>query len=458
MTAASEQRQQRDDPSSAPAGECPLDVRAQTTNLCLFASCTGLIYLSAPVLYVGVTQASLCSRLGASDAVSNLPATAYFALTGAPVIIAWYSPFVASLKRNLILCFMTHALVLAAVALVLLSTVPPSGKVAMVVLQGAVSGITGTTSIALLWEAIGRGVMEKRRGMALSLAFGLGPVLAVLGSLATQFCLTGSLGSWKAEGLAFPANFALLYGLAAPAMLVAAVLASRLVIPLPERELARESFSRGVLGGVGEFLTDRLLLTATLVTVLVYTGNTHRVEHEPVHAGRPREPAAGLRRAPERDPLRIQGGRRPAPRLALDQDQSQGRNPRHLVPVRGGDGLGDRRHRDMVPAGLRNLRGGRARRRLRAELHPVGLAPLPDPPEHGPGHADDGARGSGRLTLRRDRRPGGTHSSPATGFRTSFAVCALIMSVGILIAVLFLPARPRPARDLELTTGMDPAP
>ena len=57
-------------------------------------------------------------------------------------------------------------------------------------------------------------------------------------------------------------------------MLVAAVLASRLVIPLPERELARESFSRGVLGGVGEFLTDRLLLTATLVTVLVYTGNT----------------------------------------------------------------------------------------------------------------------------------------------------------------------------------------
>jgi hypothetical protein len=51
----------------------------------------------------------------------------------------------------------------------------------------------------------------------------------------------------------------------------------------------------------------------------------------------------------------------------------------------------------------------------------------------------------------------GHASSPATGFRTSFAVCALIMMSGIVIAVLFLPARPRPAPDLVLTSGMDPS-
>src|SRR3982751_1932280 len=84
-------------------GSCPLDPRDQMRNLALFASCTGLIYLCAPLLYVGVTQASLCNRLGASDANSNLPATAYFAMTGTPVLVAWLSPYVSALRRNLVL-------------------------------------------------------------------------------------------------------------------------------------------------------------------------------------------------------------------------------------------------------------------------------------------------------------------------------------------------------------------
>ena len=37
-------------------------------------------------------------------------------------------------------------------------------------------------AIALLWEVIGRGSDESRRGLALSMAFGAGPLLAVLGS------------------------------------------------------------------------------------------------------------------------------------------------------------------------------------------------------------------------------------------------------------------------------------
>src|SRR5947209_2364982 len=104
-----------------PADEdCSLDRREQTRNLLLFAGCTGLIFLCAPVLYVGVTQASLCRRLRASDTVSNLPATVFFAMTVAPVLVAWYWPQVARLKRNLATCFLASAGSLTVVAAALM--------------------------------------------------------------------------------------------------------------------------------------------------------------------------------------------------------------------------------------------------------------------------------------------------------------------------------------------------
>jgi hypothetical protein len=74
---------------------CPLSWPEQRRNLILFAACTGLQYLAAPVLYVGITQASLCKRLGADARTSNLPATLFFAMTAMPAIIAWASPRVA---------------------------------------------------------------------------------------------------------------------------------------------------------------------------------------------------------------------------------------------------------------------------------------------------------------------------------------------------------------------------
>ena len=80
------------DAADLPASTCPLSRGQQTRNLLLFAACTGLQYLAAPVGYVGVTQASLCHELGASDKVANLPETAYLALTFAPVLAAWLVP------------------------------------------------------------------------------------------------------------------------------------------------------------------------------------------------------------------------------------------------------------------------------------------------------------------------------------------------------------------------------
>ena len=136
---------------------CPLSWPDQRRNLVLFASFTGMQYLAAPVLYVGITQASLCDRLGADARTSNLPGTLFFAMTAIPAIIAWASPRVASLKRNLMLCYATSACMLATLAVTLLLPLPNSVKLAMVILQGGVSGAVMPAAIALLWEAIGRG-------------------------------------------------------------------------------------------------------------------------------------------------------------------------------------------------------------------------------------------------------------------------------------------------------------
>ena len=62
-------------------------------------------------------------------------------------------------------------------------------------------------------------------------------MLAVLGSLATQFCLTGRLGTLAMAGPGIPRNFAILYGTRrARDARRGASSASRLVIPLPEVE------------------------------------------------------------------------------------------------------------------------------------------------------------------------------------------------------------------------------
>ena len=259
-----------------PAGvdtDCPLTRGEQTRNLLLFATCTGAIYLAAPVGYVGLTQASLCDRLGASATVANLPATAYFAFTVMPVFLAWLVPEVSRLKRTLAICFALNAAAMAVVAAVLLSAASNSVKIGLVIAQGAACGATMPSAIALLWEAIGRGASERRRGLALSLAFGCGPVLAMLGSLGSQLLLSGSLWGLQLPGMEFPWNFAMLFMAAIPVMALGAILATRFIVVTPPKESAREPFSRAVFGGISNFVINPVLRMAAIVTILLYTEN-----------------------------------------------------------------------------------------------------------------------------------------------------------------------------------------
>ncbi len=78
----------------------------------MFAACTGLQYLAAPVMYVGITQASLCNGWGPTRASRTCPATFYFAMTAMPALIVWLFPHVRHLKWTLCQCYAAIAVVM----------------------------------------------------------------------------------------------------------------------------------------------------------------------------------------------------------------------------------------------------------------------------------------------------------------------------------------------------------
>jgi hypothetical protein len=76
---------------SAPIGYT-LPESAQFRNGLVFMTAMSLIYLIAPVTYVGVLHATILDSLEASDTVANLPESVYLWVTPLPLLIAWFWP------------------------------------------------------------------------------------------------------------------------------------------------------------------------------------------------------------------------------------------------------------------------------------------------------------------------------------------------------------------------------
>ena len=480
-----------DESASPAAKQCPLSWPDQRWNLILFALCTGMQYLAAPVLYVGITQASLCNRLGADARTSNLPGTLYFAMTAMPAVIAWMSPRVSALKRNLGLCYLACALMLLTLAITLSLPVPSAVKLGMVILQGAVSGAVMPAAIAMLWEVIGRGSDESRRGLALSLAFGAGPILAVLGSLGQTALLGGDLFGWHFDGLEYPRSFIVLFGAGAPVMGLAAVLSQFFVITPEEHEPIREPISAvtglifGVplmfasvtlmhfadsaiwmqlLGGIcavgttacfifhfRSILQQRLLLLATLVTVLVYAGNVipsnMNLYSEQVLGNIP-EKYAGIQNM-LRFGFKVVAGSllgwmlmKTSPRAGILATSLTFltamiwamlvSGPWYLVAF-GLHGAGE-----LVGVYAPNYIVSASRSdQMRRNMAFVTMLMVPAAPAgYLYGAIVDAVKRSGTTLM--------GMNSETLGYRLSFAACAVFILAGIVLAVCALPARPRP--------------
>ena len=164
-----------------------------------------LVYLSAPVRYIGIAQAALCDKLGSSALVSNLPTAGYFFAAIGPIFFAYLVPNRWQLKA-VIWSGWGITVLSGLAAAVLFLPFPNEVRVAVIVVQSLLLGILSSGQQLFLLQCLGRGTTDNGRARALKLAFSLGPLGAVAGSLGAQFILNGGF-HW----LSFPRDFGVLY-------------------------------------------------------------------------------------------------------------------------------------------------------------------------------------------------------------------------------------------------------
>ncbi len=171
-----------------------------------------LIYLAAPVMYVGVVQAALCDKLGASATVSNLPFAAYQFGQLAPLFFAWLVP--QRHERSAVGgAAVAISVLLASVSVTLLPPIPNAFRIAVVILQGLMQGLLTSSLQVFMFQCLNRGSSLEGRARALQRTFTLGPIFAVMGSLGAQFVLDA-----RTSFLPYPHDFALMYGASASCM------------------------------------------------------------------------------------------------------------------------------------------------------------------------------------------------------------------------------------------------
>lgn len=263
----------------------PLSSRQQLGNVVLYALTNGLIYLAAPVVYVGILQASLCKALGSTDVLANLPSSAFYCSTIVPILVAWRFHTVQAIKPVIVGCFLISAAGGLLVAALLYWHTPAELRLWAVI---AHSGLIGGALFVLgtfQWELISRGIASRWHGLTFGLTFGVGPILAVAGSLIAQLILSGTLeypgwspsAGWEIRSLVigvlpFPTNYALLFAATAPILVFAAVLTTGFVLPRADAEPARSPLISGLSKTIRELLADRILVIALAAYVLVESG------------------------------------------------------------------------------------------------------------------------------------------------------------------------------------------
>lgn len=211
-----------------------------------------LIYFAAPVTYVGVVQAALCDKLGASATVANLPLAAYTSGFFAPLFLTWAVPHRFE-RAAVVAANSATAVCLALVAVTLLFPFPDGIRIAAVVLQGCVMGLTASASQVFMLQCMKRGTTLAGRARAFKLAFGYGPISAVAGSLSAQFLLNRGI-----PGLRHPHDFALLYLVGVPCMAGVAFAASRFRL-VPVEDEARPPLPSHLISTIRGFATSRAM-------------------------------------------------------------------------------------------------------------------------------------------------------------------------------------------------------
>lgn len=257
------------------AAELSISESAQFRNGLVFMFSMSLVYLIAPVTYVGVLHATILESLDASDMVANLPESVFLWVTPLPVLIAWFWPSPHLLRPMLIwaLCLKAAGGALVAMAF---AFAPKWVWIPLLIIHPAIIGITGGVQTMCLWELIGRGMTPEMRGLTLGWTFGIGPIFAVLGSCGSQLILKGDfLGMLKMEPIPQPWGYAIIFAVSCPAMLLSASLVLLAQVPpVPRTEAGEESSVqwREIAIGLKSYFLNPLIVTAAIGFLLTYGG------------------------------------------------------------------------------------------------------------------------------------------------------------------------------------------
>ena len=216
-----------------------------------------LIYFAAPAVYVGIVQAALIDKLGASATVANLPLAGYKLGSLAPLILSWLVPH--RLERDVVVwANVITAVLLSLVFLTLALPAPDWLRIDAVILQGLLQGFSTYSSTVYQLQCLTRGTTSEGRVRVLKQTFTITPIAAVAGSLVAQWVLDP-----KFSFLEFPYDFAAIYLLAAPSIAGVAWISSRYQLA-PLADEPRKPFSGFLLGGIREFVRSRPLMLAWL--------------------------------------------------------------------------------------------------------------------------------------------------------------------------------------------------
>jgi MFS family permease len=233
-------------------------------NGLLFAATYIFIYLAAPVLYVGVVSAALCDKLGASATVANLPASAYLIGAFAPFLLSWMLP--PRFDRAVVVASnLVTAASMIIVCVTLLRPFSVTTRIAAVIIQGLVQGVSGNIAAVYTYQCLGRGTTIAGRARAMTITFGFGPIAAVVGSLGAQFLLGGGV-AW----LPYPYDFGMLYAIGIPCCLAVALLSAFFQLAPVAAQPKREPFLRYLVHSVRSYARDRDLVLLWLAYLLWY--------------------------------------------------------------------------------------------------------------------------------------------------------------------------------------------
>ena len=216
-----------------------------------------LIYFAAPAVYVGIVQAALIDKLGASATIANLPLVGYKLGALAPLFLSWLVPH--RLERNVVVW--ANVVTATLLSLVFLSLALPASsdfRITVVILQGLLQGFSSSISMVFQLQCLTRGTTSEGRISVLKQTFTLTPFSAVAGSLAAQWVLDPNF-----TFLEFPYDFAAIYLVAVPCIAGVAWVSTQYDLA-PLADEPRKPLFGYLLGSVREFSRSRSLVLAWL--------------------------------------------------------------------------------------------------------------------------------------------------------------------------------------------------